>query len=56
MSKVVRISNAVIRRLQGEAKARGGEFASPDNILRAVLGMEQTGKKRIKDLKSEVAG
>ena len=45
---VIRISAEVFKRIQDEAIARRFSFVSPDNVLRAIFGMKQAGKKQAK--------
>lgn len=44
---VIRISDEVFRRLQDEARELQEPFVSPDNLLRYLLKMPQTGTKKI---------
>lgn len=48
MSRVIRVSDEVYQWMQEWAKKRGHSFVSPDNLLRAVFGLKQSGKKQIK--------
>lgn len=44
--RVIRVSEEVFKRLQDEAREAGLAFVSPDNLLRHLLKMPLTGKKK----------
>jgi hypothetical protein len=48
VSKVIIVSDEVYQFLQDWAKSMGYSFVSPDNILRAILELKQSGNKQIK--------